>query len=120
MVVGPGLGKDELMVRTVGAWLGSQAQSAAAAELQQGSEEAAASRAVAPVAPVAVAPVVLDGDGIHVLQQHPELVGAPLMAHVVLTPNAMEFRRLWTSFVDDKPPPFDLAVDEEAWLRESQ
>lgn len=95
MVVGPGLGKDPLMVRTVGSWL-----------------EHAASRDKP-------APVVLDGDGIHVLLEHPHLVQSKLVQHLVLTPNAAEFRRLWEKFVDKNPPPFDIDTDVQ-WLTDSQ
>ena len=95
MVVGPGLGKDPLMVRTVGSWL-----------------EHAASREKP-------APVVLDGDGIHVLLEHPHLVQSKLVQHLVLTPNAAEFRRLWEKFVDKNPPPFDVDTDGQ-WLTDSR
>lgn len=95
MVVGPGLGKDPLMVRTVGSWL-----------------EHAASREKP-------APVVLDGDGVHVLLEHPHLLQTRLVEHLVLTPNAAEFRRLWEKFVDKNPPPFDIDTDVQ-WLTDSQ
>ena len=49
-------------------------------------------------------PLVLDGDALFLLAQEPGL----LREHkcVVLTPNAMEFRRLWLAAVGPDAPPF--------------
>jgi ATP-dependent NAD(P)H-hydrate dehydratase len=81
VVVGPGLGRDPLALR-------------AAAEI------VAACRARR-------LPVVLDGDGLFMLSQRPDLLsvpplgkdgpvfGEPQLETVVVTPNAAEFARLW-------------------------
>jgi ATP-dependent NAD(P)H-hydrate dehydratase len=66
MVIGPGLGRDELLLRTVSKVI----QEARKAEL----------------------PLVLDGDGLWLVTQHPELVHGYKLA--ILTPNPNEHKRL--------------------------
>jgi NAD(P)H-hydrate repair Nnr-like enzyme with NAD(P)H-hydrate dehydratase domain len=118
MVVGPGLGQDDLIVRTTATWL---------RQLRDSEEERRQ-------------PVVIDGDGIHVLLQNPDLLvpaassasassassavaaSSSFARHLLLTPNAMEFRRLWTKFRStEKPPEFNVPREEhEEFLKERQ
>lgn len=129
-ILGPGLGKDPLMVRTVGEWLKRSKLSMK----KKGDGDGEKTNGI-----------VLDGDAIHVLTEHPELlVDQPSSAHaspapaahtsssssssptatltaaaspfhesLLLTPNAMEFRRLWTKFHREQAPPeFNVPVEE--------
>jgi NAD(P)H-hydrate repair Nnr-like enzyme with NAD(P)H-hydrate dehydratase domain len=117
IVIGPGLGKDPLIVETVGAFL---------RHVRDQSDEH----------PL---PLVIDGDGIHVLIEHADLfppTSAPssdassssaapastFHSHILLTPNAMEFRRLWTKFLpDEKTPDFDVDVEgQKEFLQSSE
>lgn len=58
--------------------------------------------------------IIMDGDGLWLLQKNPMLLNnCPNPATIVLTPNAMEFRRLWASlfgFPSDVPP-LDIHID---------
>ncbi len=59
-------------------------------------------------------PILLDGDAIHAICSNPDLIRG--YEHVTLTPNAMEFKRLWDALrpSDDTPPmslPLDAAYD---------
>ena len=86
VIVGPGLGKDELVQDTVAALL----RHCRSASL----------------------PIVLDGDGINIAVAHPDIVRG--YSRTVLTPNAAEFRRLWQAVLpDEQPPPMSLPVDEK-------
>ncbi|KAJ6445821.1 GTP-binding nuclear protein [Purpureocillium lavendulum] len=75
LVVGPGLGRDPLMQATVARVI-----------------HAAREREM---------PVVLDADALLVVQQNPGLVKG--YAGAVLTPNVVEFKRLWDSLGLDEP-----------------
>ena len=86
VIVGPGLGKDELIVDTVAALL-------------------IACRSLS-------VPVVLDGDGINIAVSHPSVIRGN--SQLVLTPNAAEFRRLWDAYLPDaEKPPMSLPVDAQ-------
>lgn len=54
--------------------------------------------------------MVIDGDGLFLLTQRPTLLQN--YKHVVLTPNAMEFRRLWNALTDQGPPSFDIEAKD--------
>jgi len=108
MVVGPGLGKDDLVARTVGRWIETLSHKSASTPAREGG----------------VTPLVLDGDGLHVFQHC-----AARRSHkssfdesLVLTPNAAEFRRLWEQFAGkDAPlpmPDFDVDTDVQ-WLKDN-
>ncbi|XP_048197047.1 ATP-dependent (S)-NAD(P)H-hydrate dehydratase isoform X2 [Perognathus longimembris pacificus] len=71
LVVGPGLGRDDLLLRNVGGIL-----------------EASKARDI---------PVVVDADGLWLVAQRPALVQGYQKA--VLTPNRMEFSRLWEAVI---------------------
>lgn len=65
---------------------------------------------------------MLDGDGIRAAQALLEADPEAFRGYIqcVLTPNAMEFRRLWLSAFpeeDQPPPPFDV-VDEDTRARD--
>jgi len=51
-------------------------------------------------------PLVIDGDGLFLVSQAPALIEG--YKRVILTPNAMEFRRLWEAIEKDAPPPLDF------------
>lgn len=97
LVIGPGLGRDPSIL--------------------------AAARDVLQRARAADLPLVLDADGLHLVQQEPELVRG--YAKAVLTPNANEFRRLCSSLApqlpaESRPPPEVLAdgrtgSEDEDW-----
>jgi len=83
LVIGPGLSKEEIMIKT------------AVRVLQ------ATNRHL---------PTVLDADGLHMLSQQPNLLIG--RTHTIVTPNAMEFRRLWEAVIPDQPPPpMNVEVD---------
>jgi ATP-dependent NAD(P)H-hydrate dehydratase len=64
-------------------------------------------------------PLVLDGDGLTLIASNPLLIKG--FSHVILTPNAMEFRRLWLgiqNFIQNKeekqePPNMNSTVDDD-------
>lgn len=86
VIVGPGLGKDELIVDTVAALL--------------------------TVCRTLAVPVVLDGDGINIAVSHPDVIRGN--AQLMLTPNAAEFSRLWEKYLPDTDkPPMSLPVDQQ-------
>ena len=86
VIVGPGLGKDELIVDTV-------------------AELLTACRTLS-------VPVVLDGDGINIAVSHPDAIRGN--TQLILTPNAAEFSRLWEKHLPDTDkPPMSLPVDAE-------
>ena len=86
VIVGPGLGKDELIVDTVAALL-------------------TALRTLS-------VPVVLDGDGINIAVSHPDVIRGN--HKLILTPNAAEFRRLWEAYLPhSEKPPMSLPVDQQ-------
>ena len=86
VIVGPGLGKDELIVDTV-------------AELLIACKSLSV-------------PVVLDGDGINIAISHPDAIKGN--TRLILTPNAAEFIRLWEKYCpNDTKPPMSLPVDKE-------
>jgi len=113
LVLGCGLGKDELTTRTVAEWLKRNAQ-----QKEQGEKEKDKKKKNVPI--------VVDGDGIHVLLENPHLLQsrdsassnhsallASTSSDILLTPNAMEFRRLWMKFIGEENVP-DFNVDTEA------
>jgi hydroxyethylthiazole kinase-like uncharacterized protein yjeF len=124
-VLGPGLGKDELISQTVGAWIVKQSHKGEGS----GSSGATEKEKQQPT------PLVIDGDGIHVFQHstagRATTHASAFNAHVVLTPNAAEFRRLWQHFVGEGEkgaataaaamplPNFDVDADDQ-WLKDSQ
>ena len=86
VIVGPGLGKDELIVDTVAALL-------------------TACRTLS-------VPIVLDGDGINIAVSHPDVIRGN--SKLILTPNAAEFSRLWDKYLpDNEKPPMSLPVDKD-------
>ncbi|XP_039082610.1 ATP-dependent (S)-NAD(P)H-hydrate dehydratase isoform X3 [Hyaena hyaena] len=89
LVVGPGLGRDDLLLENV-----------------KGILEASKARDV---------PVVIDADGLWLLARHPALVHGYRKA--VLTPNHVEFHRLWEAVLRD---PVDSSDHREAVRRLSQ
>jgi ATP-dependent NAD(P)H-hydrate dehydratase len=123
-VLGPGLGKDELISQTVGAWIVKQSRKGEGS----GSSDAKEKEKQQP------SPLVIDGDGIHVFQHYTSgraTHASAFNAHVVLTPNAAEFRRLWQHFVGEGEkgtataaaamplPNFDVDANDQ-WLKDSQ
>lgn len=85
LIVGPGLGKDELVVQSV--------------------------NAIIKLAQEQLLPVIVDGDGIHVVLTYPDTIRN--YSHAILTPNAAEFRRLYQKFLPNKnPPSMSLPVDQ--------
>ena len=85
-IVGPGLGKDELIVDTVAQLLASCRKLSV--------------------------PIVLDGDGINIAISHPDVIKGN--NKLILTPNAAEFRRLWDKYLpDSEQPPMSLPVDQQ-------
>jgi len=78
IVVGPGLGRDEMMQETA--------------------------RQVVVEAVKRNMPVVLDADGLSLVQKHPDIIRGH--HNVVLTPNVVEFKRLWESLkMEGEPDP---------------
>lgn len=72
-----------------------------------------------------LAGLVVDGDGIHAITENEDILkpnatstsssspASHFHAHTILTPNAMEFRRLWMKFhSDEKPPEFNVPIEE--------
>jgi len=61
-------------------------------------------------------PLIVDGDGVTLVSRDVELVKGN--REVILTPNAMEFRRLWEAVFKGteraKPPPFNVEFDQES------
>ena len=120
MILGPGLGKDDLIMRTVASWLEKHA---AGPKLDASSSSGSSSPPPPPC------PVVLDGDALHMLTDYASasVTHGAFSPRMILTPNAMEFRRLWTRFMrsgggnggsgGEAPPPpdFSVAIDP-AWL----
>lgn len=106
MVVGPGLGQDLLMVSSVAEWIRSVKRDSADHVL----------------------PLVIDGDGVHVLLQHRDLLAGDgdssgqFRHNVLITPNAMEFRRLWSTYISKDPAPdFNVPIEEhEQFLKEGE
>jgi len=98
LVIGPGLGKDPLVVQSVGAWL----------------EHAAKRAADKPQT------VVIDGDGIHVLLEHARLVKEyPAFAReLILTPNAAEFHRLADKFLQ-RDTDMEVNTKDSQWLKDN-
>lgn len=46
-------------------------------------------------------PLVIDGDGLFLLTQHPDMIQG--FNNVILTPNHIEFVRLWNSVMPEQP-----------------
>jgi len=60
-------------------------------------------------------PIVLDGDGLWMLVQYPEIVKQTHFVHnLILTPNAMEFHRLWNEFMQTTAPSLDHDGSEQS------
>jgi ATP-dependent NAD(P)H-hydrate dehydratase len=59
--------------------------------------------------------IVVDGDGIMCVVRKPKLLQGNNRA--ILTPNAMEFRRLWEAiFPKEEAPPFDVTIEQKDQL----
>ena len=60
-------------------------------------------------------PLVLDGDGLWVLTQYPEIFsGIDFKSqNVILTPNQMEFTRLWNRLMNQSRNPSDLTQSDD-------
>ena len=60
-------------------------------------------------------PLVLDGDGLWVLTQYPEIFSDVdfKTQSVILTPNQMEFTRLWNRVMNENRNPSDLTQTDE-------
>lgn len=60
-------------------------------------------------------PLVLDGDGLWVLTQYPEIYSDVdfKTQNVILTPNQMEFTRLWNRVMNENRNPSDLTQTDE-------
>src|ERR1700682_2500785 len=59
-------------------------------------------------------PLLIDGDGLQVVNKNPDIVKG--YSKCVLTPNAMEFKRLWNAVIssdESKQPPLTLPIDKE-------
>ncbi|XP_020021333.2 ATP-dependent (S)-NAD(P)H-hydrate dehydratase isoform X2 [Castor canadensis] len=89
LVVGPGLGRDDLLLKNV-----------------KGILEASKARDI---------PIVIDADGLWLIAQEPALIQGYQKA--ILTPNHMEFSRLWEAVVSS---PVDSSDDHASVLRLSQ
>jgi NAD(P)H-hydrate repair Nnr-like enzyme with NAD(P)H-hydrate dehydratase domain len=93
LVVGPGLGLDPQVLATV--------------------------RLVVLAARRADLPLIIDADGLQLVNADPALVAG--YSRVVLTPNAAEFRRLWIAVFGAKgtPPDFDVPSDASDLLADT-
>jgi ATP-dependent NAD(P)H-hydrate dehydratase len=91
LVVGPGLGRDEAVL-----WAAERVVRPARCAPRDAPPYASASDAAAQVraALQRSLPVVLDGDGLFLVQRDPTLLQGADATRVVLTPNVNEFRRL--------------------------
>lgn len=86
IIVGPGLGKDELVMKQI----------AEIFKLVRSKD----------------LPIIVDGDGIHALTESPDTLKG--YQHAVITPNAAEFRRLYIKYLPDtEPPAMSLPVDDK-------
>lgn len=57
-------------------------------------------------------PLVIDGDGLSIINDHIELIHNTTQC--IITPNAMEFYRLYKSVFPDKPdPPMNVEIDDK-------
>jgi len=88
LVIGPGLGRDNFTIKCV--------------------------EGIIKIAKNMKLPLIIDADGLFLIAQNPSIIHG--YKNAVLTPNAMEFRRLWlsTSPSDDtsEPPPMEVEVPQ--------
>lgn len=89
IVIGPGAGRNPSMMQTIKGII------AYALEIKK--------------------PFVLDGDGLWVLTQHPEIFSNIdfTFQNVILTPNQMEFARLWNRLMNENRNPSELTQSED-------
>lgn len=99
IIIGPGLGRDDMLINST------------CIEILQ-------SISKSPNSSDSPLPIIVDGDGINLFIQMKDYHTKYKSSSLIFTPNAMEFRRLWQTFISNtNAPDFDVAFEEDAHAR---